>query len=260
MDNDDRMVGQILSRREALAALAGAGAATVLAGCAPTFLQEMDLTDEAMLPRSTGQGSSDSLPSCVVRPELTEGPFFLDERLDRNDIRADLLTGQTKPGVILILSFRVSAVGSGVCLPLEGVFVDVWHCDASGLYSGVQGAGSDTTGESFLRGYQETDSDGLANFTTVYPGWYPGRAVHIHFKVRSELSPASSYEFTSQLFFEEAQTDLVHARDPYSVRGTRTVRNDQDGIFRLGGSQLTLSLQDGPDEYSTLFDLGLQLS
>lgn len=270
MDDDDRMIGRILSRREALAALAGTGAAALLAGCAPVFLREYTPTDEAMLATSDIPGRMDPatgtaqptgvLPACVVRPELTEGPFFVDERLNRADIRTDPSSGEQKQGALLDLSFRVSRVGSEGCTPLEGASVDVWHCDALGLYSGVRGPGFDTRQELFLRGYQVTDRDGLARFRTIYPGWYPGRAVHIHFKIRGELSTASGYEFTSQLFFAEAANDLFLAGEPYSGRNVRRLLNQEDGIFQRGGSQLLLDVRESQAGLAGLFDIGLVVS
>jgi hypothetical protein len=120
--------------------------------------------------------------------------------------------------------------------------VDVWHCNALGVYSDVSDPSFNTSGQKFLRGYQVTVNDGVARFTTIYPGWYQGRAVHIHFKVRSSASSGSAYEFTSQLFFDDALTDRVHAQQPYASKGQRDLRNSQDGIYNQGGSQLLLTV------------------
>lgn len=109
-----------------------------------------------------------------------------------------------------------------------GAYLYVWHCDSAGAYSDVSGAG---TGKQFLRGYQITDADGVAKFTTVYPGWYQGRAVHIHFKLRIFAGATKTYEFTSQFFFNDALTDTVYTSSPYSSRGTRSTRNSADGIY-----------------------------
>ncbi len=176
-------------------------------------------------------------PACVVTPQLTEGPYFVDERLFRSDIRSDPSTGIVKEGVPLRLAFQVLDVTDGACTPLTGAVVDVWHCDALGVYSDVVDPGFNTKGQRWLRGAQYTDDNGTAEFLTIYPGWYQGRAVHIHFKVRTDPGAAVGYEFTSQLFFDEAVTDLVHAQQPYAAKGWRTLRNEDDGIYRESGGQ-----------------------
>jgi protocatechuate 3,4-dioxygenase beta subunit len=190
---------------------------------------------------------------------MTEGPYFVDERLNRSDIRRDPADGSAKPGVPLQLTFTVSTLAAAACTPLAGAMVDIWHCDHLGVYSDVSDPAFDTVGKKFLRGYQVTDASGRATFTTVYPGWYQGRAVHIHFKIRSAPSAQRGFEFTSQLFFDDALTDRVHAQQPYAAKGNRDVRNSRDGIFRRGGSQLLLALTEtGSGTYVGTFDLALQ--
>ncbi len=249
MDRDDVQVGRLLSRRELLALLGASGIAA-LAGCRPS--------------REVAEGGSVAgapLPSCVVRPEQTEGPYFVDGRLDRSDIRSDPQNGAIKAGVPLQLAIVVSRVGSGgACTPFSGARVDLWQCDAEGVYSGVQDRSFDTTGQLFLRGYQLTDATGTAWFTTIYPGWYRGRTVHTHFKVRTEPTAVRGHEFTSQLYFDDALTDRVHAREPYARMGQRTVRNDGDGIFRRNGSQLMLDVAEAGDGYQGTFHIGLQIA
>ena len=117
---------------------------------------------------------------CVLTPAQTEGPYFVDERLDRSDVREDPATGAARPGAVLTLDLGVAAVDGARCMPLRGAIVDIWQCDALGNYSDV----NDSRGQRFLRGYQATDANGRVRFTTIYPGAYPGRAVHIHFKIR----------------------------------------------------------------------------
>ena len=152
--------------------------------------------------------------------------------------------GTVSAGLPLQLAFSVARVNGSACTAFAGALVDVWHCDALGVYSDVSDPGFQTKGKKFLRGYQVTDAKGLASFTTIYPGWYQGRTVHIHFKIRSDAGAASGLEFTSQLFFDDAVTDQVHATAPYAQKGQRTLRNDGDGIFGNGGSQLLLQLAD----------------
>ena len=241
MDNDDVLRGTLLSRREILAIMGAAGAALFLGGPVP--------------------GMADvghRIPGCVVRPEMTEGPYFVDEKLNRSDIRTDPSDGVVSAGAVLALTFNVSRL-TNACAPLPGAIVDVWQCDAAGVYSDVTDPLFNTRGKKFLRGFQVTDANGTAKFVTVYPGWYPVRTVHIHFKVRSPVSATSAYEFTSQLFFDDAFTDKVFTRPPYAARGARKVLNADDGIYqRGGGSQLVLDVREAGPAYAATFDLALQ--
>jgi protocatechuate 3,4-dioxygenase beta subunit len=197
--------------------------------------------------------------ACVVRPEQTEGPYFVDEMLDRSDIRSDPSDQTVRPGAQVDLTFNVSRIAGQACEPLAEALVDVWHCDHLGVYSDVFDPSFDTRGKKFLRGYQTTDANGVARFTTIYPGWYSGRTVHIHFKVRVATSPTTGFEFTSQLYFDDAFTDQVYTQAPYSTRGARTVRNSGDGIYGQGGSQLLLGVTQGAAGYEAAFDLALDL-
>jgi protocatechuate 3,4-dioxygenase beta subunit len=193
----------------------------------------------------------------VVRPASTEGPFFVDERLQRADIRRDPSDGSLRAGLPLALTFLVSQITNEACTPLPNAIVDIWHCDAEGRYSDE--AANNTAGQKFLRGYQFTDAQGQAEFLTIYPGWYPGRAVHIHFKIRVGEIDAPSYEFTSQLFFDDTLSDAVLAQPPYADRGVRNVRNANDSIYRNTGQQLLLNLEELDGGYAALFDIGLQM-
>jgi len=238
MDSDDRRSGRILTRREALAFLGGT--ALLASGIPPR------------------PGFAQALPACVVTPEQMDGPYFVDARLNRSDIRSDPSDKAVKPGVPLNLILRVSSVAGAGCTPLAGAMVDVWHCDAAGAYSEARDPGFNTTGKQFLRGYQVTDAGGAVRFTTIYPGWYEGRAVHIHFKVRTAAGAGRGQEFSSQLYFDEAATDRVHERAPYSARGKRTQRNNEDGLFRRGGSRLMLALIETGEGYTGEFSVGLK--
>lgn len=289
--DDDAPVGKILTRREMLSLLAGLGGAALLAACDPggstpaqptaattsttstgaaspttpaqtvaspggTPLNEEAATAVASTPApQTPTADAAALPDCVVKPDLTEGPYFVDVKLDRSDIRPDTSTGAVSAGVPLTLAWVVSQVASNACTPLPGALVDVWHCDAEGVYSGVRGS----AGTNFLRGYQTTDAAGKATFTTIFPGWYRGRAVHIHFKIRTAAN-GSQYEFTSQLFFDEALTGLVYAQAPYSGKGLPDTPNSADNIYRGGGDQLLLKLAEANGGYTTTFNIALDMS
>jgi protocatechuate 3,4-dioxygenase beta subunit len=108
-------------------------------------------------------------PACALTPAQTEGPYFVDERLDRADLRTDPADGAARPGVPFALVLRVLALTGAGCEPLRGAIVDVWHCDARGVYSDT----ADAPGTRFRRGYQRTDAAGTVRFTTIYPGAYP---------------------------------------------------------------------------------------
>ncbi|ABA57632.1 Protocatechuate 3 4-dioxygenase beta subunit like protein [Nitrosococcus oceani ATCC 19707] len=202
------------------------------------------------------------MPSCVVRPQQTEGPYFVDEKLNRSDIRFEPSDHSMKKGVPLRLVFRVSQLEGNVCTPLKGAIVDVWQCDALGVYSGFQDINGlfDTRGKKFLRGYQITDAIGKAEFVTIYPGWYPGRTVHIHFKIRTDSASPQGHEFTSQLYFHDSITDRVHAQAPYATKGRRNSSNEDDRIFQRGGSELILPLARETAGYVGTFDIGLQMT
>ncbi|MHB0876454.1 MAG: intradiol ring-cleavage dioxygenase [Anaerolineae bacterium] len=197
---------------------------------------------------------------CVVRPSMTEGPYFVDEKLERSDVRSDPASGEVRQGVPLALTFAVSQASAGACTPLAGAQVDIWHCDAEGIYSDVNDRRWNTVGQQFLRGYQLTDAGGRATFTTIYPGWYSGRTVHIHFKIRSAASSGQQYDFTSQLFFDEATTAEVYTQEPYAARGPQDTTNSRDGIFRSGGEQLLLVPTRTDGGYAATFDIALDLA
>jgi protocatechuate 3,4-dioxygenase beta subunit len=168
--------------------------------------------------------------SCVLSSSMTEGPYWVDEMLNRADIRTDPSDGTTKPGLPLQLVLNVFSVTSAGCGVLPNALVDVWHCDAGGLYSDA--AANGTVGKKFLRGYQTTNSSGQVVFTTIYPGWYSGRAVHIHIRIRTFSGSTVVGNFTTQLFFDESITDTVFASAPYNTRGrTRDTLNTNDSIY-----------------------------
>jgi len=244
-----------VGRREVISRLGSVVAVGFASGCGGS---------EDSSPTSSGASSSTSSSSltstnaqCVVTPALTEGPYFVDELLNRSDIRTDPSTGTARPGVPLGLTLVLSQLAANGCSPLAGALVDMWHCDALGLYSDVPA--QSTVGQRFLRGYQLSDGNGSVRFTTVYPGWYRGRAVHIHFKLRTSPTGASGLEFTSQLFFDEALTDQVHAQSPYSQKGRRDTLITTDGIFRSGGTSLLVPLAASGGGYAGTMYVGVRV-
>lgn len=284
--DDDRPVGRILSRREVLTLLGVVGSTAVVRGglhalaadsvylpiimnndptatFVPTAVGTTTPTATAVAigtatPTATAVGTTTPAPSCVVRPEKTVGPYFVDELINRSDIRSDPSTGVVKAGVQLDLKFVVSKIASNSCTAFSGAQVDVWHCDAGGLYSDE--SANNTLGQKFLRGYQVTDANGVASFTTIYPGWYSGRTTHIHFKIRATTSAGASYEFVSQLFFADTLTDTVYTQTPYNSRGARDTRNSNDNIYGSDGGQLLLTLAQNGSGYTATFEIGLNIS
>jgi protocatechuate 3,4-dioxygenase beta subunit len=209
--------------------------------------------------------ASTSRASCVLTPALTEGPFFVDERLNRSD----LIAGATRAGVVdglpLRLVIELSSVHGIECRPVAGAQVDVWHASARGEYSDESagmGQGG-TKGQTWLRGFQTSDADGKVAFATIYPGSYAGRTVHIHVKTRVfNAAGNATFEFTTQLFFDDAVNDIVMARSAYSVRSGNRMRNAQDFIYgNDAGHLVELAPMQGSDPgYIATAALGLALS
>ena len=201
-------------------------------------------TTSSVAPNSTGGGALGGLlpeNGCVLTPEMTEGPFYLDI----NKVRADITEG--RPGTPLALSLKV--VSAATCKPIPEAAVDIWHTDAAGAYSGVQGnAGI------FMRGTQRSDANGLVEFKTVYPGWYNGRTVHIHVMVHV----GGNIVHTGQLFFDDAVTDEVYKAAPYNKRGQRDQRNANDGIYQGGGQASTLKPTKSGSGYTGAMTMGVQ--
>ncbi len=216
-----------LTRRGALRRLGGAGLG--LAGLGAALGGGLALT---------ARPEPAYAASCVLTPELTEGPYYLDLRKLRRTIT------EGRPGLRLDLRLRV--VDASSCRPLSGVAVDLWHADAAGKYSGIASEG--TSGKTYLRGIQLTDAQGLARLTTIYPGWYEGRATHIHVRCHvGGRTSGTTYEggtdaHTGQLFFRDATTDRLARIAPYASRTITRVRNTQDGIYRQGGAGQVLRL------------------
>jgi protocatechuate 3,4-dioxygenase beta subunit len=170
---------------------------------------------------------------CLVQPETTEGPYYIDPGL----IRADITEG--RPGLPMLLRLQVVTPD---CAPVVGARVDVWHCDADGVYSGVSG----DTG-TFLRGTQDTGVDGVAEFRTIFPGWYKGRVVHVHYMV---WLPDGAKVLTSQVFFDDALAAEIHSdHSAYAERGEQDTSLRADRIAQSAGkgaiAQVALDAPDG---------------
>ena len=231
MDTND----EHLTRRGSLVRIAGL-AAVAAGGAGIWKASEAD----AAGPNAVSSG----LVTCVLSPEMTEGPYYVaaDAKL-RKDIRG----GQ--PGTPLALKLGVTNVAS--CKPIRNAAVDIWHADAGGVYSDE--AQNDTVGKTFLRGVQKTNAAGIATFTTIYPGWYPGRTVHIHVKVHI----GGNVVHTGQLFFNDALTDVVFKKAPYSSRPNRDTRNANDSIYVNGGSRSLLTVKRNGSGYVASIWMGV---
>jgi len=223
-----------LTRRNALRALAGLGLGAAAAGCG-----------------GGGEAGAAETPlSCVLTPEQIEGPFFLDTGLLRRDI------AEGRAGTPLRLELRLARVDGDACAPLAGALVEAWHADADGVYSGYpESAGNprDATGETFLRGYQVTDDRGVVEFRTVYPGWYPGRTVHVHLMVRVDATRV----LTTQVYFPESDNDAVLSAPPYDARGERDTSNAADFLARGALDALTCAVSRDGDVYVARHGLGV---
>lgn len=174
---------------------------------------------------ATGGAAGSDAGTCALYPQQTEGPFYLDLDLLRSDIT------EGKPGMPLELELTI--ISANGCAPIANAVVDIWQCDADGVYAGFPGqlGGLDTTGQKFLRGTQITGADGKVIFHTIYPGWYPGRTTHIHFKVHL----TATTEVTSQMYFPEDVTAAVYYAPPYETHGQKDTSNLADSIAQTGG-------------------------
>jgi len=246
------------TRRTVLKVIGGLGA-LLLVDCDDAVGAGADAgTADAKTASGTDAGTANG--TCVLDPNVTKGPYWVDEKLDRTDVRTDTngkASPNPRPGLPLELQIAVYAYTSSGCTALAGAQVDIWHCDASGIYSDT--SAQSTTGQNFLRGYQVTNASGVATFTTIYPGWYSGRTVHIHCKVRVfDASQNTTTEATTQLFFDDTVTDGVYAAaSPYSSRGARDTRNAADSIYG-GHTELLVSLSgDTTAGYAGTITLGV---
>lgn len=250
MHDDDAGVGRLFSRREALTVLGSLAGLAVAAGSATAATAATKKTTEMAAVRST--------VDCVAKPEMTEGPFFVPEGLDRSDLRIDTSTGRTSPGTVLKLRLDVLSIAGGGCTPLAGAMVDIWSCGADGVYSDV--ASQQSTGSNYLRGYQITGADGRVDFVTVLPGWYVGRTTHYHVKIQTTGADGNPYEFTSQLYFSEAFSAAYLADGVYAQYGPADTVNSADRFYGEVGDQMLLAPTRDGEDFAASFTIGLDLT
>jgi uncharacterized protein (TIGR03437 family) len=213
--------------------------------------------------------AADALTCVPSTPTVTEGPYWVDEKLFRSDIRTDPSTGVARAGVPLTLTIAVQNLSSSTCAALAGAYVDIWHCDAKGIYSDEStynpGGGTGnvtTTGQKFLRGYQIADSHGQVQFTTIYPGWYSGRTIHIHVRVRTYSGTTVLGNFVSQVFFDDATNNTVLAQTAYARTTARDTTNASDMVYAVANqTRMLASLTGSVDSgYAASITLGVTLT
>ncbi len=220
----------LMTRRAALIALTGTTGAVALMSCSGS-------SNSTTTSTAAATASSTSLVSstCVVTPEGEIGPYFVDDSLtgfNRTDIRSSIDGSSTQAGIPLTLNIIVLDAEND-CVGLQDVQIDIWQCNAAGIYSDEVAEG--TVGETWLRGYQKTDSAGEAAFITIFPGWYDGRTTHIHLRLRSHYSTASSTTDgtnTTQIFFAQALVNTINTTvAPYRSHGTNPTTNESDRVY-----------------------------
>jgi protocatechuate 3,4-dioxygenase beta subunit len=250
-----------ITRRQALGAAGTAGAALLASRGALSALGGLVAATPA---------AAATAGTVAVTPTMTEGPYWIDELLRRFDVRTSTGSSTTQPGVPLALKINVLEAASGGAI--NNAHVDIWHANAYGLYSdeGGQPGGTSTQGQNFLRGYQVTGVDagalaapvdGQVNFATIWPGWYQGRAIHIHVRVRTYDGSAVATNYTTQIFFSDADNATVlNGAAPYSSRSPKTDPTTDETDSILGGAKstnvvpVTGSVADG---FAATFTIGL---
>lgn len=238
MDNMAAQATRVVSRRDALGALGAAGAALALGcgGSAPTS------------PSTTVASPSATVSTngtCVVTPTETVGPFPSLSDIIRSDVR------ENKQGAVLSLTIKVVNTTAN-CANVTGAQVEIWQCDAAGNYSQY----GSQTGQTYLRGIQTTNGFGEVNFTTIYPGWYQGRATHIHI----EVSTGGVSRKVTQIAFPESTSNAVHATGVYASRGSNPTTNAQDNVFSDGFAGELVNPSGNPlTGYAASFQVALAL-
>lgn len=246
-------VGKEMSRREAIGLLAAAGAGAML-GCGGS----------ASTTTATTTASTTANSSCTVTPEGEEGPYFVDDSATgfaRSDIRSNLDGSTIQDGIPLTLNIYTYDSEKS-CAAMANVQVDIWHCNGSGVYSAEDV--EDTSGETWLRGYQLTDSNGLVTFKTIVPGWYAGRTTHIHLRLRSTYdSTTTGGTNTTQLFFPQDVIDTINTTiSPYSAEGTNPTTNANDHVYsgETDGANLLTLNGDNSSGYTATCKINLPIT
>ncbi len=254
--SDDHHEGQRVSRRRILAGVSSVSLTGLLAACSGgggTASTATTSTGETVSPEATTNNDLTSLfensGSCTLTKSATQGPYYFDADKIRTDIRED------RQGKRLRTAFKLQ--DSETCKPVPNAVIEIWHCDAGGIYSGAEAQSGGTSGgggqppgggggdltptddKRYLRGAQVTNAAGIVEFTTIWPGWYRGRTTHIHVMVHV----SNQRVLTSQVMFDEKLNSAVYAEQPYAAHSGRDTFNDDDMIY--DSSMLMTVKQDG---------------
>ena len=234
-----------LSRREILSALTAAASAAAVAACGSSSPTAPSTSTGSNTTGTTSGGTSSG--TCSVISSETEGPYPDRTGMINNSAfyRQDITEG--KPGTPLAVALTVVSIANS-CAPVANATIEVWQCDAAGAYSEYNAVGT------FLRGLQRTDASGNATFTTIYPGWYTGRAPHIHLEV---LVNGASVK-TTQMAFPEDVSRTVYAQGVYASRGTNFTRNTSDNVFADGTTNEMATMTGGvASGYTATLQIGI---
>jgi protocatechuate 3,4-dioxygenase beta subunit len=242
----------------------------------PLFSNQLSFPPSFSDQLSPLQQASSTNKSCILTPSLIEqegspqqieGPYFVSGAPNRSNIMSNPSDGTVQQGIPLQLEIHVYKINNGVnktinntttainntitassCIPFKGAQVDIWHANPQGLYSGISQIG--TEGKMYLRGYQTTDNNGTVKFNTIYPGWYQGRAIHIHVMVRAFNGTNETFHWTSQMYLNNSVNQQVHTQSPYSNHGLPPITNEQDGIYT--GQSTDKLIQNNTGQYLML--------
>jgi protocatechuate 3,4-dioxygenase beta subunit len=241
MNGHEDMLSRALRRRELLLALGGVGVAALWQAACGSGNSKSGTTGTTA---GTAAHAQDAAVSCVLSPEATPGPYYIPNHLTRRDIT------DGRPG--LPLGLHVTVVDAGTCKRIKGADVEIWHADALGVYSGVNG-----NSKRFLRGHQKSNSGGRVLFDTIYPGWYMGRTPHIHLKVHV----GGSVVHTGQLFFDDRTSAAVYRTSSYRSHGQADTTNRADSIYAAAGgsrSKVRLARRHGRRGYDGRITVGVR--
>jgi protocatechuate 3,4-dioxygenase beta subunit len=233
-----------VSRRDALGLL-GLGGAALSLGCGSN-----SSTTPTATTGTTTTGGSTASGACAVTPTETLGPYPSLTNFVRSDIR------EGKSGLPLALTITIVNTNNS-CSPVANAAVNIWQCDAQGNYSEYAQPGYNGTGQTFLRGIQTTDASGRVTFTTVFPGWYQGRATHIHVEVKVNNAVVK----VTQIAFEESIIAAVYANGVYAAKGRNPTSNASDMVFADSLSSETATITGGGamSGYSAAFTVGVSI-
>ena len=250
MSNKDQLLNKSslshpISRRSALTQLSVLGVITLSACGKNQNAQGLSAGAEAGTMAGTeggmvaGAEAGTEMTFCEPTPSQIEGPYYLE----LSDERLDITEG--RPGAPLMMQLQVT---NSDCSPISGALVEVWHADAAGVYSGFSGQSEETRGLDFLRGEAETDDNGNVQFSSIYPGWYPGRAVHVHFKVSLDGNTA----LTSQFYLPDDISVQIYQQEVYVERGEQDTPVPTDRFFLDAGDakeRLMVSVEPNDSGY-----------